>query len=277
MTSGTRPEQHIIHQHANDKEIKGLGVHMNFFGTFEYHAMQMRAKFDAMARRLRQSNLSSTLSRKFYDTFYLPSVMYSLPVTSLPDSSLHRIQSLMTATILNKLGYNRHYPHAAAFAPISIFGCGLRDLKVEQGLQQIQAVLDYVGTHHRIGELILISLRHLQVEAGVSFDILQNPHTPIPHLTDCWVLYLRRFCDRHSISLKLQGNRVPSVCRAQDRLLMDAALTLGLTKRELIDLNLVRSFLGATTVSDIATADGQAFHPSSWKGLPIPPHSRRWI
>ena len=180
MTSGSSAEHHIIRQHSNATELKGLGVHMNFMGTFAHHAATMRLKFDGIARRLRQSTLSPTLSRSFYNTFYLPSVRYSLPVTSMTTIELHRIQSLMTSTILNKLGYNRHFPHAVAFAPLSDFGCGLIDLRVEQGLTQIQAFLDYVGTQQRAGLVMLISLRHLQVEAGVSFDLLEFPSPVLP-------------------------------------------------------------------------------------------------
>ena len=51
---------------------------------------------------------------------------------------------------------------------------------------------------------------------------------------------------------------------------MDKAITLGLTRQELIDLNLVRIFLCVSSVSDIATADGTRFHSLSWKGLHIP-------
>ena len=40
-------------------------------------------------------------------------------------------------------------------------------------------------------------------------------------------------------------------------------------------MNLVCIFLCATTVSDIATADGTRFHPLSWKGQPIPDRSSR--
>jgi hypothetical protein len=54
---------------------------------------------------------------------------------------------------------------------------------------------------------------------------------------------------------------------------MDKAITLGLTRQELIDLNLVRLYLCVTTVSDIATADGTKFHQFTWKGLPIPDRS----
>ena len=106
MTSGDSPEHHIIRQHSYVTEVKGLGVHMNFMGTFACHASAMRIKFDGMARRLNQSSLTPVLSRKIYDAFYLPSVRYSLPVTSMTRAELHRVQSLMTASILNKLGYN---------------------------------------------------------------------------------------------------------------------------------------------------------------------------
>jgi hypothetical protein len=92
-------------------------VKMNFHGTFANHAADMKIKFDTKARQLHRLTLSSVLTRKYYNTFYLPAVRYSLPVTSMTSIELHRIQSLMTSSVLNKLGYNKHYPHAVAFAP----------------------------------------------------------------------------------------------------------------------------------------------------------------
>jgi hypothetical protein len=275
MTSGINPETHIIRRHTNKEALKGLGVLMNFHGTFEHHAKTMRFKFDELARRLQRSALSPTLSQVYYTTFYLPSVRYSLPVTSMTEQELHRNQSLMTATVLNKLGYNRHYPHAVAFAPRKVFGCGLVDLRIEQGLRQIQAFLDYVGTDHKVGNVIIISLRHLQVEAGVSFDILCQPKTPLTYLTDCWVLSLRRFCAAHDISLRTLKNKVPAISRVGDRLLMDVASTVGLTRQEMTDLNLARIFLQVTSISDIAMADGRTIHPWIWRGRRIPDRSSR--
>ena len=248
---------------------------MNFHGTFAHHAKLMRFKFDGLARRPQQSAMSPALSQIFYNTFYLPSVRYSLPVTSMTPRDLHRAQSLMTASILNKLGYNRHYPHAVAFAAQKIFGCGLIDLQIEHGLCQLQAYLDYVGTEHKAGHVILISLRHLQAEAGVSFDLLAQPQTALPYLTDCWLLSLRRYCAEHNISIRTLKNRVPSTARLYDRMLMEVASTLGLTKQELIDLNLARIFLQVTSLSDIATSDGISIHPWSWHGKRIPDRKSR--
>ena len=139
MTSGSNPAPHTIRRLTNEDEVRSLGVHMNFHGTFAHHAKLMRFKFDGLARRLQQSALTPLLSRTYCNTFYLPSVRYSLPVTSMSPKELHRAQSLMTACILNKLGYNRHYPHSVAFAPQKAFGCGLINLRIEQGLCQLQA------------------------------------------------------------------------------------------------------------------------------------------
>ncbi len=269
MSSGTLPEHHIIQRHSNTTELRGLGVFMNFGGTFDFHAKNMKEKFDGMAVRLRQSQLTPTLADLFYRSFYTSSVKYSLPVTSMTTSALHKVQSNMTASISNKMGYNRHYPHSVAFAPTKVFGCGLLDLRVKQGLSHIQSILDYVGIDHKIGRVMLISLRHLQVEAGVSFDLLCSPSTEIPYLTNCWMVTLRRFCAEYGISIKCRSNCIPVLARSHDSCLMDSALRLGFTRQELIDVNLVRIFLQVTTMSDIASADGQFILPAIWQGQKI--------
>jgi hypothetical protein len=182
---------------------------------------------------------------------------------------LHRVQSLMTATILNKLGFNRNFPHAVAFAPKSVFGVGLIDLRLEQGLCHIQSLLDYVGTDHKVGRVMVISLRHLQIEAGVSFDLLIQPAISVSYLTNCWLVSLWKFCAAHTVSITVAANRILAPSRIADSLLMDVALTPPFTKHQLIDLNLVHINLRVSSVSDIALADGTSLHPWIWRGPAI--------
>jgi hypothetical protein len=115
MTSGTLPEHHIIQRHLNTTELRGLGVFMNFGGTFDFHAKKMKEKFDGIAIWLRQSQLTPAVADLFYRSFYTPSVKYSLPVTSMTTSALHKVQSNMTASIFNKMGYNRLTMTASIF------------------------------------------------------------------------------------------------------------------------------------------------------------------
>ena len=117
---------------------------------------------------------------------------------------------------------------------------------------------------------MLISLRHLQVEAGVSFHLLQHPTIPLPYLTPCWMTTIRSFCAEQNVSFRIRANRTIAISREGDQLLMEIAATLNFSKQEIIDLNYARTYLRASSVSDIATADGQELHPWTWRGHRIP-------
>jgi hypothetical protein len=229
----------------------------------------MRKKFDTMAQQLRQISMSPLLARKYYFTMYLPAIKYSLSVTTMTTTELHSVQSLITAVTLNKLGYHRNYPHAVAFAPIRFFGCGMCDLRTEQGLAQINALLDYIGTGHKIGDVMAIFFRSLQVEAGISPDILASPSKELTYVTDGWFLGLRKFCGKHRIRIHLKANRVPSSARQHDQFIMDIAASMLFKRQELVDINLVRIYLQVCTISDIATAVGGSLHLSAWKVEPF--------
>jgi len=184
----------------------------------------------------------------------------------------HSVQSLIPVVTLNKLGYHRNYPHAVAFTPIRLFGCGMCDLRIEQGLAQINALLDYIGTGHKIGNVMTISLRSLQVEAGISSDILALPSKELTYVTDWWFLGLRKFCSNHSIRIHVKANQVPSSARQHDQFIMDTATSMPFKRQEFVDINLVHIYLQVCTISDIATAVGGSLHLSALKVDPFSDH-----
>jgi hypothetical protein len=206
MTNGECPDANIIHRIDNNTTpCTNLGVYLNATGTFSHHAKMVKSKSNTLAHRLQSTRLSRNLSLIYYRTTFLPSIGYSLPITLMNDNELQQIQTLMNCVILNKLGYNRHYPCAAAFAPTHEFGIGLHDIRIEQGLAQIQAFLNYIGTGHKVGNVMLISYRNLQIEAGVSFELLKEPQTQLPYLTSCWLTSL---LDHSAVATIL-----PSLCK----------------------------------------------------------------
>ena len=269
MTSGDSPEANIIQRIDNNTAARNLGVYLNANGTFSHHAKFVKAKSDTLAHRLQSSRLSRTLSLVYYRTTFLPSIGYSLPVTSMTDTELQQAQTLMNGVTLNKLGYNRNYPRAAAFAPTQEFGTGIHDIRVEQGLAQIKALLNYVGTGHKVGKVMLISYRTLQIEAGVHFHLLEQPKSFLPYLTPCWFTSLRNFCGLHNITIQVKDNQVPQMSRTHDRCLMDVAAEHSFSKRELLDINLVRMYLQVCTISDITNAAGTSITETVWRCLPF--------
>lgn len=171
----------------------------------------MWQKSDGLARRLRQSQpLVPRSLLSFFISFYL---LAELLTSS--DITKWDWQSTTTACTLNALGYNQHYLHAAAFAPQQVFGYGLCDpARIEQGLAQIHSLINSIGTGHKIGNVLLISLSHFQLEVGVSFDLFWLPNRPITYLTDCWLLHVRRFCSTFNVSLcTILSNHIPCSAR----------------------------------------------------------------
>jgi hypothetical protein len=265
MTNGDCPDANIIHRIDNTTATRNLGVYLNAIGTFSHHAKIVKTKSNTLAHRLQSTRLSRTLSMIYYRTTFLPAIGYSLPVTSMTDFELQQIQTMMNSVVMNKLGYNRHYPRAAAFAPTQEFGIGLHDIRIEQGLSQIQALLNYIGTDHKVGQVMLISYRNLQIEAGVHFELLEQPHIPLPYLTSCWLTSLRSFCGRHNIAITVKANQAPQLSRIHDCFLMDVAISNKMSKQELIDINLVRVYLKVCTLSDITNATGNRLSESVWR------------
>jgi hypothetical protein len=139
------------------------------------------------------------------------------------------------------------------------------DLCTEQGLAQINALLDYIGTGHKIGDVMAISLCSLQVEAGISSDIFTLPSKELMYVTDCWFLGLHKFCAKHRIRIHFKENRVPSSAQQHDQFIMNITTSMSFKRQELVDINLVRIYLQVCTLSDIVTAVGSSLHLSAWK------------
>jgi hypothetical protein len=73
--------------------------------------------------------------------------------------------------VSNKLGFPKTYPNGITFAPTSrvLGAAGLFDLRIDQGVYNIKEYLDFVGTDQKAGNVMVISLCHLQVESGLGY------------------------------------------------------------------------------------------------------------
>ena len=66
--------------------------------------------------------------------------------------------------------------------PSRIFGCGISDLRIDQGIHNLLALMDYVNNDHKDGKVMLISLRALHLEAGVGYQIMECPEKQLSYL-----------------------------------------------------------------------------------------------
>jgi hypothetical protein len=105
---------------------KTLGIYMTPSGSELAQAQYLSDKADSFASKVLQSRLSKAEVLMAYQAFWLPSITYSLGITTLSGHQLLQIQSLSTAHFLQKLGFNKHVPRAVAYGPKEYGGLSLR-------------------------------------------------------------------------------------------------------------------------------------------------------
>jgi hypothetical protein len=119
-----------------------------------------------------------------------------------------------------------------------------------------------------LGKLLTIALRASQLEAGVSWDILEKPEA-LPHMSDTWISALMAFMNPHDIKLRLcQKKKWQSYtlnCE-HDVFIMDAILKSNrFTQMEIKDINRARLIQRALTLIDITTANRTSIDPKYYK------------
>jgi hypothetical protein len=127
--------------------------------------------------------------------------------------------------------------------------------------------------HTDIGSLLRITIHWWQLQAGVSFSLLQFPSIVLPYLAWNWFSCFRSFLHTISGSLHVRyiTSNLPLPLRTHDVCLMDIIPTLpDIPDQSLVTFNTVRIYLGVQFLSEISSADGCSLCRDAWQGS----HSR---
>ena len=243
LFSGNDPTLHTISLRDPTEAHTTLGVALAPTGEDSAQAENLLNVSNRIAALMSSSNLSRVESYLAYRTSWVPSIGYSLGTTCLSDKQLDKIQSQATGAFLSKIGINRNFPRAAAYAPLLCGGLDFRDLKIEQGISRVGYLMSHMFHQTTLGSLMEISLQTAQLEAGSVTLLLTNPSVPLPYLTECWITSLRQFMGNNQISLEFNSNWNFSMPRAGDCMLMDKFRSSQMFScKELVHLNAVRAF-----------------------------------
>ena len=180
--------------------------------------------------------------------------------------------------IVPKCGFNRHTKRAILYGPVILGGANFRLLSVEQGIRQTQYFLKHWRQDSTAGKLLKCTLAWLQLSVGVSYSVLDDPHSLLPHMESKWIASLRSFLAQVKASIILDEPQVPEIQREHDAHIMDLVLRSEKFKpHEVRKINYCRLFLQAVTISDITTTSGNCLDPVKLTGSPsITSSLTRW-
>ncbi|KAI2497820.1 hypothetical protein MHU86_16654 [Fragilaria crotonensis] len=211
----------------------------------------MKTKADAYFHQIKSPRLSSSDVRVFVRTTYEPAMRYSLPAIAIDEEELDSIQTRIIPTIVQKLGFSSKLPTAIRYEPISMGGLGLMDLRTECGIEMIKYFRHHVYCKTQVGELLIIQLKTMQLEAGIPQPLLEHPGLEIPYLTPTWISSMRQFLSNHNLTISVTDALRIVTLGTHDEFVMQPSRLSQYTASQQSDINLVRIYLQCTTLSDM--------------------------
>jgi hypothetical protein len=201
---------------------------------------------------------------------YAPATLYALPAIATDEENLGRIQARMLAISLQKLGASKTKPTPIRHGPYELGGLNLMDLRTELGISYLRFLRRAVYTGSEAGKLIILSVKYTQLEAGISYNILERPDIHVPYISSTWITSVRQFLYQHNIRVTLSEIlRIRYSCK-NDQCIMKPEALARYTPTQQRHINLVRLYIQALTLSDISTADGTMIREDSLNGVRAP-------
>jgi hypothetical protein len=183
------------------KETLGLWIAADGNQTKQFEALL--GKIKAWADRIRSGLLSVVETWYSLSTGILKILDYPLAATSISYKDCSRLMTLLLQAALPKMGLPRTYAHALCYATKNLFGQGITDIWVDQGLQKLCACLRNGDSDDITGVQIRMSLQALMQELPTSVCTLTLPYATYGNLaTSTWISHLWEFLDQQLIVLQ---------------------------------------------------------------------------
>jgi hypothetical protein len=187
VTQGQTNESSTIKRLPLNKASRILGVYLAPDGNFSEQLGVLKEKADSFAIRLRTPKLTPRDIQTFHQTMYAPAMRYVLPCLAIDEEELEPIQTKVLKSMLQKLGYSSKLPTAIRHGPPELGGLALFDLRTELGISSLKNMRDAIYSHAEAGKLMILNVKYLQIESGISVLILEHPGIPISYLTPTWI------------------------------------------------------------------------------------------
>jgi hypothetical protein len=124
---------------------------------------------------------TSTLQREecsmTYGAYYLPSLAYGTPATTLSYKEFEDVQRAVIDAILPKMGIVRNSARKVVFGTAKYGGLGLNHLATIQNYSRLQYLIGHIRSNSITDKLIRQQLDYTQLEIGCSEQVLCQDFT----------------------------------------------------------------------------------------------------
>jgi hypothetical protein len=137
-------------------------------GTSNEHKRVMKEKWLAYAMAIINSTLQSGECSMDYGAYYMPSLAYGTPATTLSYKDCEDVQWAVVAAIIPKMGIVRNAARKVVFGSTKYCGLGLDHLATTQHYSRLQCLIGHIRSKSITRKLIRQQLDYTQLEIGYS-------------------------------------------------------------------------------------------------------------
>jgi hypothetical protein len=153
-----------------------FGFHMSGDGKCEAHKKVMTDKAILYINAIQNITMWRGESAVAYNYFYMPSLGYGVPATTLTKEECEDTQRPVVNAILPKMGIARSAPRKVIFGTKKYGGLGLTHLAALQGNIRLHYLLGNLRCGDTTGKLMQMLLEYTQLEWGCRGNPLQHDY-----------------------------------------------------------------------------------------------------
>jgi hypothetical protein len=238
-------------------------------GKCEAHKHVMIDKAIMNSNAICSSTMWRGESAVAYNSFYMPSLGYGVPATTLTKEECEDIQRLVVNAILPKMGTARSAPRKVVFGTKQYGGIGLTHLASLQDNIRLQYLLGHLRCGDTTGELMQMLLEYTQLECGCRGNPLQQDYKNYEGflLNKSWIIEIWGHLSTCKATVEMNGLWEPKENRKSYLAIMERLIAYGrLAGKELQHINYCRIYLQVFLMSDIANVKGTEVEEWARKG-----------
>ena len=169
----------------------------------------------------------------------------------------------MVRECLRAAGMNGNFPRKVVFGPSELGGLEWDNFHSLKCTEQIKVVLGHLRQDTNLGKLIRINIETVQLLSGSSVPIFQMKEH-LNYIEDGWIVSLHHSLVESGVQLKLLDGWLPKKQRKHDLFVMEAAIKMGFSEKELKGINLCRLYLRVITLADLCDVEGLSRNKMVW-------------
>jgi hypothetical protein len=209
-----------------------LGFHLQGNGKTDSHKKVMREKAESYGEAISGSILKRGQSSTVYNCYYMPSISYGTPATTLTFKECDDLQKPVVNAVLPKLGITNKAPRAVVFGTPRYGGIGLDHLAVVQSRSQQKYPLGHLRCKDTTGQLIWMMMEFTQMECGCTGNVFEQSYKQYTGaiIDENWVTTIWEHLERCEATVKKTGMRKPKYGRENDNAVMETITASGMLR-----------------------------------------------